>query len=213
MWSEDPTVQAGLEAAGVHGQISPESLLCPSSTGAATSWTGSRRWRPTSLSSGSWRRLRGGARHHRHEPGARVRGRPRYVVGPYPGSGLEGEYLGLVTLNLPAGARNSRFDGVDPLAVSGADGENRTIAAWVQVPRGTTTHLVARFQLPAAMVDLVIEPSAARPDGGRSGQGVEGQGAAHAPAQITPGIGSPTVLRPPEEAGSCLDHHRRNPVG
>jgi hypothetical protein len=76
------------------------------------------------------------------------------VVGPYPGSGLErGEYLGLVTLNLPASATDSRFDGVD-LAVAGADGENRTIAAWVHVPRGSTTHLVARFELPAAMAAL-----------------------------------------------------------
>ena len=83
------------------------------------------------------------------------------MVGPYPGSGLErGEYLGLVTLNLPADATDSRFDGVDPLAVAGADGENRTIAAWVHVPRGSTTHLVARFELPAAMAELIIEPSA-----------------------------------------------------
>ena len=82
------------------------------------------------------------------------------MVGPYPGSGLErGDYLGLVTLNLPAAATNSRFDGVDVLAVAGGDGGNRTIAGWVTVPRGTTTHLVARFELPASMAELLIEPS------------------------------------------------------
>ena len=36
-------------------------------------------------------------------------GEPAYVVGPYPGSGLErGEYLGLVTLNLPEAADERR---------------------------------------------------------------------------------------------------------
>jgi hypothetical protein len=88
-------------------------------------------------------------------------GEPRYVVGPYPGSDLDqGEYLGLVTLTLPAGATNSRFDGIERLAVSGADGKNRTVAAWVRVPRGATTHLIARFELPRSMAELVIEPSA-----------------------------------------------------
>ena len=43
--------------------------------------------------------------------------------------------------------------------MAGADGENRTIAAWVHVPRGIT-HLVARFELPVAMAELIIEPSA-----------------------------------------------------
>ena len=88
-------------------------------------------------------------------------GEPRYVIGPYPGSGLEpGEYLGLVTLNLPEGATDSRFEGVDPLAVSGADGTNRTIAAWVEIAPGGSTHLVARFRLPEAQPELRIEPSA-----------------------------------------------------
>ena len=54
-----------------------------------------------------------------------------------------------MTLNLPEGATDSRFEGVEDLAVAGADGRNRTIAAWVHIPRGETTELVARFRLPA----------------------------------------------------------------
>ncbi len=160
MWSADPTVQEGFEAAGIDGQIGPDSLLLSlvNRSGNKLDWF-------MRVSADLSVERKGDA----YEAVLDVTvtnkapksGEPQYVVGPYPRSGLQpGEYLGLVTLNLPAAATNNRFDGVDPLAVSGADGENRTIAAWVRVPRGTTTHLVARFELPAAMAELIIEPSA-----------------------------------------------------
>lgn len=160
MWSTDATVQAAFEAAGVHGQVSPDSVLLSlvNRSGAKLDW---------------FMRMSAGLSIERAGDGyeavldvavtnrAPADGQPRYVVGPYAGSGLErGEYLGLVTLTLPARATNSRFDGVERLAVAGADGENRTIAAWVRIPRGSTAHLVARFELPASSVELLIEPSA-----------------------------------------------------
>jgi hypothetical protein len=164
MWSSDPRVQAGFEAAGVHGQIGSDSVLLSlvNRSGVKLDW---------------FVRVSADLSVERTADGyaavldvavtnrAPADGEPGYVVGPYPGSGLDrGDYLGLVTLNLPAGATNSRFDGVDRLAVSGGDGDNRTIAAWVTVPRGTTSHLVARFELPASMAELLIEPSGrARP--------------------------------------------------
>jgi hypothetical protein len=160
MWSADPTVQEGFEAAGVDGQISPDSLLLSlvNRSGNKLDWF-------MRMSADLSVERKGDVYEAVLDvtvtSKAPASGEPQYVVGPYPDSGLEpGEYLGLVTLNLPAGATNNRFDGVDPLAVAGADGRNRTIAAWVRVPRGTTTHLVARFELPASMAELVIEPSA-----------------------------------------------------
>jgi Protein of unknown function (DUF4012) len=160
MWSADPTVQEGFEAAGVDGQISPDSLLLSlvNRSGNKLDWF-------TRMSADLSVERKGDVYEAVLDVTitnkAPASGEPSRVVGPYPGSGLErGEYLGLVTLNLPAAAVNNRFDGVDPLAVAGADGANRTVAAWVRVPRGTTTHLVARFELPAAMAELVIEPSA-----------------------------------------------------
>jgi hypothetical protein len=159
MWSADPTVQAGFEAAGVDGQISPDSLLLSmvNRSGVKLDWWMRMTAELTIEPAGDhYEAVLDVAITNRAPPS----GEPGYVVGPYPGSGLErGEYLGLVTLNLPSNATNSRFDDVDPLAVAGADGDNRTIAGWVHVAQGTTTHLVARFELPAAMVELVIEPS------------------------------------------------------
>lgn len=160
MWSADPSVQEGFEAAGIDGQISPDSLLLSlvNRSGNKLDWFMRM---SADLSIERKGDLYEAVLDVTVTNKAPKSGEPQYVVGPYPRSGLQpGEYLGLVTLNLPSAATNNRFDGVDPLAVAGADGENRTIAAWVRVPRGTTTHLVARFELPAAMAELVIEPSA-----------------------------------------------------
>jgi hypothetical protein len=159
MWSSDPAVQAGFEAARVDGQMGPDALLLSlvNRSGVKLDWfmdlEADLALEPDG--EGGWEAELAVTVTNR----APSDGEPRYVVGPYPGSGLErGEYLGLVTLNLPAGALDSRFDDVEQLAVSGADGDNRTIAAWLEVPRGTSETLVARFRLPAT-TSLVVEPS------------------------------------------------------
>jgi hypothetical protein len=160
MWSADPEVQRGFEAAGVDGQIGPDSLLLSlvNRSGVKLDWFTRMAADLTVEPEGDHLAATLEVTVTNEAP---ADGEPRYVVGPYPGSGLDrGEYLGLVTLNLPAHATNSRFDDVDPLAVAGPDGDNRTIAAWVHVARGTTVHLVARFDLPASMEELVVEPSA-----------------------------------------------------
>ena len=163
-WSADPAVQDGWEAARIHGQISPTSLMLSviNRSGNKVDW-----YLRTSAS------VTAASTDDGHDVVVRVSvkniaptsGPPRYVIGPYPGSNLTaGEYQGLVTLNLPDEAMDSHFEGVDDLAVAGADGQNRTIATWVRVKAGTTTEVVARFRLPATMDELTVEPSArARP--------------------------------------------------
>lgn len=160
MWSADPEVQAGFEAAGVDGQISTDSLLLSlvNRSGVKLDWFMQV---DSDLSVAKVADGYDVAVDVAVTNDAPPSGEPRYVVGPYPGSGLtKGDYLGLVTLNLPEAAQDSHFDGVDQLAVAGADGPNRTIATWVRVPRGTTTHVVARFHLPSSATVLQIEPSA-----------------------------------------------------
>ena len=137
MWSADPTVQAGFEAAGRGRSDRPDSLLLSlvNRSGVKLDWfmrmsadLDDRAERATSTRRCST---------SRSPTRPRSRASRGTWSGPTPAPGSSrGEYLGLVTLNLPAGATNSRFDGVDPLAVAGADGENRTIAAWVHVPAG-----------------------------------------------------------------------------
>jgi hypothetical protein len=161
LWSADPAVQDGFEAAGIHGQIGTDSVLLSlvNRSGNKLDWfmRMSADLRIAEGESGLDASIEVSVTNEA-KPQARE---PSYVLGPYPGSDLErGEYLGLVTLNLPEGATNGRFDGVDPLAVSGPDGPNRTIAAWVRVDPGTTTTLVARFSLPPQMTVLEVEPSA-----------------------------------------------------
>lgn len=159
LWSPDPELQAGWEAAGVDGQIPADSALLSiiNRSGNKLDWfiRTSADLVIEPAADGYEAEIRVTVRNE-----APVSGQPAYVVGPYPGSGLDaGEYLALVTLNLPEGATNNRFDGVDALAAVGADGANRTIAAWVRVPSGGTTELVARFHLPAGTTGLRIEPS------------------------------------------------------
>lgn len=160
MWSGRPPLQAAFEAARIDGQIGPDSLLLSivNRSGVKLDWF---------MRSTATLTVEPGEGRHRVAVEITVRneapadGEPAYVVGPYPVSGLErGEYLGLVTLNLPRDAVDASFDGVDPLAVAGADGHNRTIAAWVEVPRGESVTLVARFELPAGLQAMRIEPSA-----------------------------------------------------
>ena len=163
-WSADPATQAAWEAAAIDGQIGPDSLLLSiiNRSGNKLDWfiRSEAHLEVTEVDDGFDAVLR--VTVHNRAP---AEGEPAYVVGPYPGSGLAaGEYLGLVTLDLPAGASGSRFDGVDELAVAGADGPNRTIATWVRVGRGASTELVARFHLPPGTEELRVEPGArARP--------------------------------------------------
>jgi hypothetical protein len=91
-------------------------------------------------------------------------GEPQYVVGPEPGSGhTPGEYLGIVAINVPAAARQVRFDGVDHLAVAGTDGRSRVVGFPLSIPRRSSRTVVLRFSLPRAVSSLRIESSARVP--------------------------------------------------
>ncbi len=87
-----------------------------------------------------------------------------YIAGPHFGTGLaEGEYLGIATFNLPGDARDGRIEGVQELAVAGADGPMRVVGAEIRLVRGAERTLVAHFRLPGRHGVLKIEPSARIP--------------------------------------------------
>jgi hypothetical protein len=91
-------------------------------------------------------------------------GEPSYVAGPVPGSGAgEGVYLGILSVTLPGGARDARFDGVDQLAVAGADGPTRVVGFQLHLARGERRTVVARFRLPGSSGVVRVEPSARVP--------------------------------------------------
>jgi len=92
-------------------------------------------------------------------------GDPQYIAGPNPGVGglKEGEYLGIVAVNLPGPASNGRIDGVNQLVVAGADGPTRVVGTFVQLARGEQKTVVVRFELPVAHGALHVEPAARVP--------------------------------------------------
>ncbi len=89
-----------------------------------------------------------------------------YIAGPQPWDDtpvLPGEYVSLVTLNLPGLATNATIDGVTELSVAGADGPTRIIATTLSVLPGERQTLIVRFDLPVSAKTTTVEPSA-RPD-------------------------------------------------
>ena len=86
-------------------------------------------------------------------------GQPRYVIGPFPGSGVApGTYVGVLALTLPADASGGEVEGESVLPVVGSEGpHNRVVGALLQIPAGETVERVFRFTVAAG--DVVVEPS------------------------------------------------------
>jgi hypothetical protein len=91
-------------------------------------------------------------------------GEPTLIDGPYPGIGVnEGEYLGILALNLPADAQQARIDGVSQLAVAGPDGPTVVVGTQFRLPRGQSQTYVVRFDIPGPHGAIELEPSARVP--------------------------------------------------
>ena len=91
-------------------------------------------------------------------------GEPGYVAGPYPGSGVgPGDYVGLLSVNLPAKADAVTVEGRETFAAAGPDGPTKVVAVPVTIKKGSAQSLVFRFRLPADRPALRVEPSARVP--------------------------------------------------
>ncbi len=91
-------------------------------------------------------------------------GEPRYIVGPYPDTGLVvGQYLGVVTMTLPADAAGVTAEG-GPVVVAGEDSGRPLIGVRVLVEPGGEATAVVRFDMPSGTGRLRVMPSGrARP--------------------------------------------------
>lgn len=87
-----------------------------------------------------------------------------YIAGPVANTGaVEGEYVGLLAVQLPAVARGGRIEPSEGLAVAGPDGPTRVVAAPFNLRRGEEKHFAVRFELPVPSASLRVEASARVP--------------------------------------------------
>lgn len=91
-------------------------------------------------------------------------GQAPYIAGPHPHSGVkEGDYLGIIAVNVPEAATDLTVDGTPVLVAAGADGPTHVVAANLLLPRGQETTLTVRFRLPASETFVEVVPSARVP--------------------------------------------------
>ncbi len=91
-------------------------------------------------------------------------GEPGYVAGPYPGTGVgAGDYVGLLSVNVPAKADAVTVEGRETFAAAGPDGPTKVVAVPVTVRKGSAQSVVVRFRLPPDHPALRVEPSARVP--------------------------------------------------
>jgi hypothetical protein len=91
-------------------------------------------------------------------------GQPPYVTGPHPDSGVgEGDYLGIVAVNLPGAATDVAVDGAGPQLTSGTDGPTGLVTTRLLLPPGQETTVVVRFRLPPSERSVEVVPSARVP--------------------------------------------------
>ena len=159
-WSDVPVQQAGWEALGASGTLDEDTLLLSvlnrfgnkldqflevdASLGATVD--------------GDLRRVTVAVTLTNTTPA----GLPRYLAGPYADGAVAGEYGGILTLTMPAGAGNAEVTGARPV-LAGPDGPTRVIGAEIRLLPGESTEVAVSFDLPSSWESVVVVPSARVP--------------------------------------------------
>jgi Protein of unknown function (DUF4012) len=171
-WSSHPEEQAGWAAAGISGVVPTDAVLVgfhnrggnkldqfmnvqgSVQTKALPSPTPGAGWAVTLQMA--------------LENVAPATGLPQYVQGPFPQAigAAAGLYQSFAVFELPrfAGDIHLEVDGKPAkLVTAGPDGTSQVVAAYVQVPRGRSLTVVARFTVPESVRSLLFAPSARVP--------------------------------------------------
>lgn len=166
-WSDDPAQQAAWEAVGAAGHLGDDSLLVSVINRGGT--RGGGKLDPylevdaelTTEADVEGRlvvlvrlRLRNTV----------PEGQRTFVEESEPGPDVRfGVYQGIVAVNVPGWARNSRFLGVDRLVVAGSDGPTRVVATNVEIGPGQSREVLLRFEGDERERNLIVMPSARLP--------------------------------------------------
>lgn len=163
-WTPDPVEQAGWEAAGMDGELEPDSLLVSllNRGGNKLDWfldVDAELEVEAAPDDEGWDVSVALTLTNPTPPD-----QPPYIGGPLPGLDLDpGEYRGILAVSVPGDAVIAGFDGVPSLAVVGIDGPTRVAGFQLDLAAGDARTVVLRFRLPPDARHLRIEPSARVP--------------------------------------------------
>ena len=163
-WSSDPIEQRAWHAAGVDGELRSNSLALSLLNFGANKLDQFIKIDATLRVYGT---LDGG---HEVRVGLRIRndapaGLPGYVAGPDPTTDLvEGEYQGIVAVNVPGVSTLLATDAPEGIAVHGTDGLTKVLGTgYLRIARGAVRTISFTFQLPKGVSSIRVEPSARVP--------------------------------------------------
>jgi hypothetical protein len=160
-WSRRADEQEAWRAAGVTGELEPDSLLL------AVLNRGGNKLDP-------YLDVDATVRTRRRSDGATdvivdvvltngtPEGQPPYIAGPRPDEPdlVEGEYVGLVALSMPGAARDVELADPDRPQVLGRDGATQVVARNVEILRGEQRRVSYDFVLPKGHERVVVEAGA-----------------------------------------------------
>ena len=166
-WSGHPQEQAGWAAAGISGALAPDAALIGFHNRGGNKLDqfmniqGSVK---TVAEPAGW----GMTIQMNLENVTPATGLPQYVQGPFPQAigAAAGLYQAFAVFELPqsAGSIQLEIDGRQAkLVTAGPDGPSQVVAAYIQVARGSSLTVVARFTLPKRVRSMVFAPSARVP--------------------------------------------------
>jgi len=158
LWSSDPSTEAIWRSTGVSGQLTPDSLAAN-----VINRSGNKLDQYVTVST---------ALHlvpHRSQTAATLTvtvanhtppGQSPFIAGPFPGLGTTyGEYVGIVTANLPNDARNLALTPGESAVVDGQEGPTLLVGVDVDLLPGATRRFTFHFSIPQAHGQLNVVPS------------------------------------------------------
>jgi hypothetical protein len=172
MWSAHAPQQSGWVAAGIDGAVPPDAVLVGLHNRAgnkldpfiAVQGTVRTAAVPAGGPAAGW----AVSLELRLQNVTPATGLSQYIEGPFPNAvgSAAGLYQGYAVFELPrfAGSIHVEVGGrAARLITGGPDGRSQVVAAYLQVPRGKSLRVVARFTTPAATRSLLFAPSARVP--------------------------------------------------
>jgi hypothetical protein len=164
-WARDPRVQAGWAAAGTSGEVPADGLLVGLINRGANKLdrfflVESRMTTAPAKANGDTEVALTFTLDNRTPEGEGP-----YIAGPVPEAGTAaGEYRGILSVTLPAGASSPRLDEAGlGFVVAGPDGAGSVVGVEQRVPMGEQRSFVLRFDMPGRTGQFHLLPSARIP--------------------------------------------------